>query len=87
MSLEERLASNKLDEDAPDRPKVARVVPTEGEDNLGSAVMPSRDDCCVVVAFECCAAEVDELDAGVVEQLSRFGTLRERTGEWEGKER
>jgi hypothetical protein len=75
VRLEERFAGNKLHEDTSNRPHVARVAPTQAEDDLRSAVMPSRNDGSVVVVVEGCAAEVDKLDAGIAEELARFWAL------------
>jgi hypothetical protein len=42
VRLEEGVASEELNEDAPDAPYVAGVRPPEAEDDLGRSVMASR---------------------------------------------
>lgn len=73
VSLEQRIACEKLDEDASYAPDITWERPSEAKDDLGCAVMPSRDHGRMVFVLESCGSKVDESDLCIQENPTLTG--------------
>ena len=60
MRLEKRVASEKLDENAPNAPNVAREAPSKTKDDFGSPVVSGRNDARVIFIVKRSGAKVDQ---------------------------
>lgn len=70
VRLEQCVARVEFDEDASYAPYIARKGPTQTEDDLGRAVVPSRHDGRVILILEGCTSKVNQSDFGVQENAS-----------------
>lgn len=67
VRLEQRNAEIKLKHDAPDGPNIARLRPSQLEDDFRRAVMSRRHDGAVMFVIERGAAEVDQPDVAALD--------------------
>lgn len=67
MSLEEGVAREELDEDAPYAPDVAWVRPAETEYNLWSSVMAGADDRRMILVLERSRTKINQPDLSIEE--------------------
>ena len=65
MRLKESITSVELDEDAANAPNVARIAPSQIENDLRGSVVPCRNDCGMVFVIKCCGSKVDKPNLGV----------------------
>lgn len=80
VRLEERFAGVELDQDASDRPGVARVGPAHLQDDLRRTIVTRGHDLRVVLLVERCTAKVDQPDISVLQHpfLARIGAPCDR---------
>lgn len=65
MRLEKGITSEELDEDAANAPDIARVAPSQVEDDLRGSVVPCGNDRGVVFVVKGCGSKINQSDLGV----------------------
>jgi hypothetical protein len=73
VGLEERIASEKLHQDAPDTPDVTWETPAQVQYDFGGPIVPRGDNGGVVFVVEGGRAKVDEPDLAVEKDSSLAG--------------
>lgn len=83
VRLKQRITREELDQNTSDTPNIARIAPSEVQDDLGSTVVPCRYYRRMILVVECGRTKVDQSDFRIEEHSSKPSrSLRGGRGGW-----